>query len=365
MGPRRARRQETNAPRVSKLAHFVRPDARAWPCDVIVSTRTDEAFRPRRSTDHHLRTPAFGLQLLQADVARVEHEPRLSPETEGDGIVEPTAGRTGLLGVACDWGARTPMVDAFGITETGPVRATNEDCFLADEALSLFVVADGMGGHAAGEVASQLAVDVIQSFMRCPESAQDVSWPGGLDSTLSDAGNRLRTAIYLANRRVYLVAAENERYAGMGTTVVCALIDGARLAIGHVGDSRLYVLSQGVLVAYTRDDTWAETILGEQADARAIAEHPMRNVLTNVLGARDQTEIHLVERPLTDGETILLCTDGVHSVLDDGTLAELLSRPATARELATSVVSTALARGSRDNATALVVRCIKVGHEAG
>ncbi len=251
------------------------------------------------------------------------------------------------------------MVDAFGITETGPVRATNEDCFLADEGLSLFVVADGMGGHAAGEVASRLAVDAIQSFVRCSERSTDMSWPCGLDPTLSLAGNRLKTAIYLANRRVFLVAAENEDCSGMGTTVVCALIEDAHLAIGHVGDSRLYVLSNGVLVSHTRDDTWAETILGGQGDAKTIAAHPMRNVLTNVLGARDQTEIHLVERPLHDGETILLCTDGVHNVLDDGTLATLLSRPATARDIARSVVSAALEQGSRDNVTALVVRYIE------
>lgn len=253
-----------------------------------------------------------------------------------------------------------PVIDAFGTSDAGPVRSINEDCVLVDEPLSLFVVADGMGGHAAGEVASSLAVEAIQNFIRRSAEAGDLSWPCGIDPELSFAGNRLRTAIYLANRRVFRAAEEHDDYTGMGTTVVSALISGSRLVVGHVGDSRLYLLSNGVLSALTRDDTWAATALtGREA---AVPDHPLRNVLTNVVGARDQVDVHLSERTIAGGDTLLLCSDGVHGALDDRVLLRLLSQGASAEAMASAVVSAALAGGTRDNATALVVRCLDSSH---
>ena len=248
------------------------------------------------------------------------------------------------------------MIAAFGCSDAGPVRATNEDCFFCDEDLSLFVVADGMGGHAAGEVAARLAVEAIENFVRRSSDAGDLSWPCGIDPALSFTGNRLRTAIYLANRRVFRVAEGHDDYTGMGTTVVCALIDGARVTIGHVGDSRLYVLSAGKLSVQTRDDTWAAMVLqGENVDPTRFGDHPMKNVLTNVLGAREQTDIHLTERPLADGDRLLLCSDGVHGVLDDRTLSGLLAQDARPEAIARAILSKAIERGTRDNVTAVVV----------
>ena len=111
-------------------------------------------------------------------------------------------------------------LQAFVLSNPGPVRRTNEDCSLADDDLRLYVVADGMGGHAAGEVASQLAVESIDNFIRRSQDSQDLSWPCGLDPVLSYAGNRLRTAIFLANRRVFRQAESHDDYTGMGSTVV-------------------------------------------------------------------------------------------------------------------------------------------------
>src|SRR5688572_14230229 len=135
------------------------------------------------------------------------------------------------------------MVSSFGVSHPGAVRQTNEDTFLVDDERSLFVVADGMGGHAAGEVASRVAVETIGTFIDRSQDSDDFSWPCGIDGTLSVNGNRLRTAIYLANRRIFRIAEDSDDFVGMGTTVVCALIRGSRLAFGHVGDSRLYLLS--------------------------------------------------------------------------------------------------------------------------
>jgi serine/threonine protein phosphatase PrpC len=247
------------------------------------------------------------------------------------------------------------MVRSHGVSDSGVVRQANEDCFAADDRLSIFVVADGMGGRVSGEVASRVAVESIVGFIERAHETDDLSWPCGLDPTLTDAGNRVRTAIHIANRQVCR-AAEDDEYAGMGTTVVCALIHGGRLAFGHVGDSRLYVFSRGALEQQTRDDTWAASVLGPEADDESLTSHPMRHVLTNVLGTAEGPKIHVSERELTGGELLLLCTDGVHNVLDAHALSELLSTNADLEAMAGSVVAAAIERGSRDNLTALIVR---------
>lgn len=250
------------------------------------------------------------------------------------------------------------MVQAFVVSEVGRVRKSNEDSFLSDEGLRLFVVADGMGGHNAGEVASRLAVDAIEGFIRRSTDSDECSWPYGVDSTLSLDANRLRTAIHLANRRVFRAADSQDDYSGMGTTVVAALINANRLVVGHVGDSRAYSMSNGELKQLTTDDSWASTVVAEDLDIDAAtwANHPMRKVLTSVLGAREQSEPHLTERDLSDNELLLLCSDGLHGVIEDGRIQDILSRNADLEQAARAIVAAALENGSRDNVTALLVR---------
>ena len=244
---------------------------------------------------------------------------------------------------------------AFGLTETGPVRHMNEDCFISAEDLRLFVVADGMGGHLAGEVAARVAVDSIQNFIRRSHETTDFSWPYGIDPTLSYEANRLKTAVSLANRRINRLAENHDDYLGMGTTVVCALLSNGQLIVAHVGDSRLYVLDENRLVQLTQDDSWAATVLGsKEASSGPLAT---RHVLTNVLGARPDTEVHLLERELPGNKTLLLCSDGLHGSVPHETLRDLLASNQELPALAQSLISTALEHGSRDNITALVVRC--------
>ena len=248
---------------------------------------------------------------------------------------------------------------ALAATDRGPVRKTNEDSFFCDETLGLFVVADGMGGHAAGEVASRMSIESIASFIRRSHDDSEYSWPYGIDPQLSLNANRLRTAVHIANRRVYRVAEAHDDYTGMGTTVVAILACDGHAVIAHIGDSRLYVLSGGTLTQATQDDSWAATVLGlpALADAAAAAQHPMRNVLTNVLGAREETDVHLQERRLAEGDSVLLCSDGLHSVVDDATIASILEAHGGRGDAAAALVQAALERGSRDNITALVARC--------
>jgi protein phosphatase len=246
------------------------------------------------------------------------------------------------------------VLRAFGITDKGRVRATNEDCFAVDERLHLCVIADGMGGHNAGEVAARIAVDTVVEVVR--DGAD--GWAQADDPSLSDAGNRIRTAIYCANARVLEAAATSEVYAGMGTTIVATLVADGRLSIGHVGDSRFYLFARGRLRQLTRDDSWVASVLAEDptADPAVLEHHPMRNALTNVVGGRTRTEVHVAEEMLSGGELLLLTTDGVHGVLDDDRIAQVLREGAGLREMASAMLAAALARGSRDNCTVVVAR---------
>jgi PPM family protein phosphatase len=231
----------------------------------------------------------------------------------------------------------------------------NEDCFVSAEDLRLFVVADGMGGHAAGEVAARVAVESIENFIRRSQETTDFSWPYGVDPTLSYEANRLKTAVCLANRRINRLAENHDDYLGMGTTVVCALLADGQLIAAHVGDSRLYLCTGNALTQLTQDDSWAATVLGSK-EANS-GSHATRHVLTNVLGARPDTQVHVLERELSGNETLLLCSDGLHGSVPHDRLQDVMQSNQELPVLAQSLISTALEHGSRDNITALVVRC--------
>lgn len=243
---------------------------------------------------------------------------------------------------------------AYGLTDTGLVRPTNEDCFAIEEELGLCVVADGMGGHNAGEVAAHLAVDAIVHFLRTP----DQTWPFGFDPALSVDGNLLRTAVHLADVRVREAAISADDCAGMGTTIVAARVSGRRLSVAHVGDSRLYLLADRKLRQMTLDDSWVVSMLAHDphTDPLLLQHHPLRNALTNVIGARARTDVHVVEHVLGGGEVMLLTTDGVHGVVDDSRIEQMLLENEDPRLMARGVIDAALTRGSRDNCTAVVAR---------
>jgi PPM family protein phosphatase len=249
------------------------------------------------------------------------------------------------------------VTESFGLSDIGPARQINEDRLIRLPELSLFGVADGMGGRAAGEVAATLAVEAIENFIRRSHESADVSWPYGIDTTLSYNSNRLKTAVSLANRRVYRVAESHDDYLGMGTTIVCALVSEAQLVFAHVGDSRLYRFSNGRLTQMTQDDSWAATLLASGCtDPDVLTTHPNRHVLTNVLGAQQQTDIHVSEQQLSGGELFLLCSDGLHNAVGDDELKGVLERRDSLEALVRDLIEVALERGSRDNISALLVR---------
>lgn len=241
-----------------------------------------------------------------------------------------------------------------GRTETGQ-RTTNEDRLAWWLDLGLFVVADGMGGHNAGEVASRLAVDTIHSFIADSADAGDITWPFGYDASSSAELNRLTTAVRLANLRVFGEASRTPELQGMGTTVVAALVSSERVAIASVGDSRIYRWREGSLEQLTRDDTWLNSVLKPEEIGDADRTHPLRHVLTRVVGVGEDVRPSAREETLKSGDALVMCTDGVHGRLDPVAFAEVLASNETTNDRAGRLVGEALAKGTSDNATALVI----------
>lgn len=239
-------------------------------------------------------------------------------------------------------------------SDTGP-RKMNQDHLGWWPELGLFVVADGMGGHNAGEVASHLAVEAIHEFIADSASSADITWPFGIEVAKSIDVNRLTTAVRLANRKVYAEGSRHAELSGMGTTVVAVLVRGDRVTVASVGDSRIYRLRGGSLEQLTKDDTWLASVLGEKEAEDADPAHPLRHVLTSVVGTRDDVKPGAREEQLVAGDTFVLCSDGVHGRLDSASITEVLQGAATPPDQATRLVDEALTRGGSDNATALVI----------
>jgi protein phosphatase len=248
------------------------------------------------------------------------------------------------------------MLRAFGITDRGRVRPTNEDCFAIDSAHQLCVVADGMGGHNAGEVASRLAVDTVIDFV--VNRAVVTTWPYGYDEQRSEVVNLLQTAVQLANARVFEQAAVSPACAGMGTTLVAVMVRHNVATVVHVGDSRVYSFADHHARQITDDDSWTAVMLARDPDLSpdVIRRHPMRNALTSVIGSKSSVEVHVYERMLAAGEMLLLTTDGVHGVLGQTELVRACDGSTDVGEIAAELVQAALEMGSRDNCTAVVAQ---------
>jgi protein phosphatase len=251
---------------------------------------------------------------------------------------------------------------AHGVTDQGPTRRTNEDRFVIEHDLGLFVLADGMGGHHGGEIAARVAVEAIVECVRRPDGFGPGSEPPSPGrSSSSQPGQLLRSAVRLANERILERASGSVELTGMGTTVVAALIRVGILTVAHVGDSRAYLYKDERLRSLTRDDSWVAAILAENPDAdpAAFRHHPMRNVLTSVVGSRAEAEVHVAEQSLFGGEWVVLTTDGVHSVVEDAQLERLLAEGHPPAEVASRIVQAALVHGSSDNCTAVVIQVVQ------
>ena len=244
-------------------------------------------------------------------------------------------------------------VSAAGSSNPGP-RHTNQDSYHVDPDLGVFIVADGMGGHNAGEVASKMAVETVIDFVRASHNNKDLTWPFAFDPDRSLGVNRLLAAIRMANRKVHEAGAHDPKRAGMGTTLVVLLVDGDRMVIGHAGDSRAYRLRATGLEQMTVDDTWVNAMLG--AGAPSVPDHPMRHVLTSGIGMRPELNPTVTEEQIEPSEQWLITSDGVHGYVHPVELLQALVGGQTAAEAAQRTVEAALKASTSDNSTAVVIR---------
>jgi serine/threonine protein phosphatase PrpC len=248
------------------------------------------------------------------------------------------------------------MVQSVGLTDPGLVRTSNQDRILVDSALGLYLIADGVGGHQHGDAAAELAINSGHYFIRSTRDTLDASWPFGYDVERSMNENRLRTAIQLANRQICQLRTTAPDYASAGTTFVAVIIDGGRATVGNVGDSRVYLMRNGVLKQLTIDDTWVgQLIRGGALTELQAKNHSMRNVVTQAMGV-ETIDIHSCEETLEDGDLLLLTTDGVHGVLDYAAMCSMLSACRNVEEGAKRMIEAALDQGGPDNASCILVR---------
>jgi len=224
------------------------------------------------------------------------------------------------------------VLRAAGATDKGPFRPTNQDRFVVSDDHSIILIADGVGGQNAGDVAASLAVEAVLEFLVHPER---FGWIFGFDPRLSRTGNLIRSAIQFAHMRVIDAGCHSAEHGGMATTMVAAIMKEATLSVGCVGDSRLYVRSSGRLRALTVDDT-------------------DRSVLTHAIGAQVRPSVQVVDAMLADGDVVLLTTDGVHASVGDARLEQLIVAAGTPDAAARAIVRAAIQSGSRDNCTAVV-----------
>jgi serine/threonine protein phosphatase PrpC len=243
-------------------------------------------------------------------------------------------------------------------TDPGLKRNHNEDYFSLIEDEQLFLVADGMGGHACGEVASKMAADVIREFFSRSRD-DDATWPYKMDRALSYLENRLVVGIKLANQRIFEAAAKDARLKGMGTTVVISQIAGDRLYIAHVGDSRCYRIRGEEVHQMTRDHSLLEDYKDARPDMSDEEQRkfPHKNVITRALGMRETVQVDVSADDIQDGDVFVLCSDGLSGMVDNRKLADTVRKSDDLENAVTGLVEAANSAGGTDNITVLALEC--------
>ena len=247
--------------------------------------------------------------------------------------------------------------EAFARTDAGPVRENNEDNMLVDLDAGLFVVADGMGGHASGEVASEIAVHTVKDILLGGKDPEETRLNRPLDEEES-IRERLRYGMNQASVRIRQRAFQNPEHRGMGTTLTVLLIDEDIAHFSHVGDSRLYLYRDGNLRRLTRD----HTVVQNEIDAGRLSPElarivPHKNILTQSVGFHGTVDPDTATRPVDTGDVFLLCSDGLTDPLDDDALCDIF-KETQFEDLAEELVKQALENGTEDNVTVVVVKVL-------
>ena len=251
------------------------------------------------------------------------------------------------------------VFESLGVTDRGLRRHHNEDQFLIRDDLNLYVVADGMGSHAAGEVAADLAVREVQRVVAATEDYEDATWPEDWDPRLTLNANRLVRAIVSAHRRVTSAVDVDTGLRGMGATIVAALLnrDGAQLTVAHVGDSRAYLYRNHTIELITSDHSWVhEQVVAGLLSEEAARNHPLKNVVTRALGGAQEPTVDIAEPKLEVDDLLLLCSDGLNTMLSDQEINAVLGRGMDLKDIAQQMVREANRKGGVDNITVILAR---------
>ncbi len=237
-----------------------------------------------------------------------------------------------------------------GLSNVGKVRTSNEDSLGLFPDQNLFLVADGMGGHAAGEVASRLAVDTVQhTFVSPPE-----------DTAPAQPGERLRKAIEVANLKIYEMGKKKAELAGMGTTIVSAHLSEDTAYIGHVGDSRAYLIRLSEISQITKDHSLVNEYLKRgMMGPDEVDTHPLKHVLSRALGTAPHVEVDILPLPLQPGDILLLCSDGLTNTVPAQTIFKTIQQHEGSLDKACqALIDEANAKGGIDNITVVIVQCL-------
>jgi protein phosphatase len=253
-----------------------------------------------------------------------------------------------------------PLIRAIaaGLSDVGLQREHNEDSFLVLNEYDLYVVADGMGGHRAGDVASRIATETISEFFKSTAN-DDVTWPFHFDTNLSEEENRLLTGIRVANRQIFERSTRSREYQGMGTTVVGAMFSPKkqRMYIGHVGDSRCYRVRESKIQQLTRDHSLINDYLVAMPDLTEEQRSELpKNVITRALGMQDQVVVYLQHDDPRPGDVYILCSDGLSGMMTDEEIRQIVTGSPDIRVACKKLIERANEQGGEDNITAVVIQ---------
>ncbi|MEN9797667.1 MAG: hypothetical protein RL653_1363 [Pseudomonadota bacterium] len=248
-------------------------------------------------------------------------------------------------------------IEVASITDVGMKRNHNEDNFGVVPEENLYVVADGMGGHSSGEVASKIAVEELAEFFRMTSRDQDATWPYKMDRARNYDENRLATGIKLANMRIHEQSSADPKLRGMGTTIVSVYFAGTTAYVGHVGDSRVYRFSRGELKQVTEDHSLLNDYLkSKKLTPEEIEAFPHKNVIVRALGMKDSVQVDVVRVEPQEGDIFLLCSDGLSGMVPDPLIRDTLTKTPDLDAASKQLIALANANGGLDNVTCVLVR---------
>ena len=249
-----------------------------------------------------------------------------------------------------------------GETNVGMKRSHNEDNFAVIDEDHLYVVADGMGGHASGEVASEMAIATLQDFFKATSADPEATWPYKMDKSRGYEENRLITSVKLANLRIFENAQRDPKLRGMGTTLVAILVADDGVLVAHVGDSRVYRLREGALEQLTEDHSLLnDYIKMKKLTEEEIKNFPHKNVIVRALGMKESVKVDTMLDPPKPGDLYVLCSDGLCGPVSDDEIRDIATQGTDLKQICSSMIDRANQNGGPDNITVVVAKVVGTG----